>query len=118
MRVRTPARKVHVVPVANPDLIYHHLSLALKNGKPEGLGIEELVGDARQLRLVHQQDGTAARVELPLPIEDEALNGGDIPASPMKVDVKTNKNPRAFEAHAPAEALRSIPRTSYEWIAN
>lgn len=80
MRGRTPARKVHVVPGASPGLIYH--LLALENGKATGLGIEEFVGDARQLRLVHQQDGTTFRVELPLPIEVDALDGGDVPAAP------------------------------------
>jgi hypothetical protein len=52
----------------------------------ESLGIEELVGDARQLRRVHQQDRTASRVELPLPLEPDAQSGGDgrVPASPMK----------------------------------
>ena len=80
MRARTPAREVHAVPVAIPGLIYHHL--APEDGKAEGLGIEELVGDARQLRPVHQQDRTASRVELPLPLEDEARSGGDVPETP------------------------------------
>ena len=85
--VRTPARKVHVIAVAIPGLIYHHL--VLENGKPEGLGVEELVGDARQLRPVHEQDRAASRVELPLPPEHEAWDGADVPVPPMKVGVKT-----------------------------
>jgi hypothetical protein len=82
MQARTPARKVHVVPVAIPGLVHHHL--VLENGKAEGLGIEELVGDARHLRPVHQQDRAASRVELPLPPEHEAWGGGDVPASPIE----------------------------------
>ena len=58
MRVRTPAGKVHVVPVAIPGLIHHHL--VLENGNAKGVGIEELVGDAHQLRPVHEQDRTAS----------------------------------------------------------
>ena len=80
MQVRTPARKVHVIPVAIPGLIYHHL--VFENGKAEGLGIEELVGDARHLRPVHQQDRAASRVELPLPPEHETWSSGDVPACP------------------------------------
>jgi len=94
MRGRTPARKVHVEPGASPDLIYH--LLAPENGKAAGLGIEEFVGDARQLRLVHQQDGTTSLVELPLPLEVDALDGGDVPAAPMKVSVKTNENSKSI----------------------
>jgi len=98
MRVRTPARKVHVVPVAIPGLIHHHLSL--ENRKAAGLRIEESVGDAHQMWPVHEQDRTASCVELPLPSEDDALN---IPAS-MKVGVKTKKDSRVLGAYAPAEA--------------
>ena len=58
IRVRTPAGKVHVIPVAIPGLIHHHL--VLENGKATGLGIEELVGDACQLWLVHEHDCTAS----------------------------------------------------------
>jgi len=58
MRERTFARKVHVEPGASPGLIYHHL--ALENGKAAGLGIEELVRNARRLRFVHHQDGTTS----------------------------------------------------------
>jgi hypothetical protein len=85
MRARTSVRKVHEVPGAIPDLMYHHL--APEDGNTEGLRIEELVGDAHQLRRVHQQDRTASRVELPLPFEDDAWSGGyrrDAPAAPQE----------------------------------
>lgn len=94
MRGRTLARKVHVEPGASPDLIYD--LLAPENGKAAGLVIEEFVGDARQLRLVHQQDGTTSRVELPLPLEVDALEGWNLSAAPMKVSVKTNENSKSI----------------------
>ena len=72
----TSTRKVHVVPRAIPDLIDH--TLIPKDGKTEGLVIEEFVGYERHSRHVHQQDRPTSGIELPPALEDDAFSSGDV----------------------------------------
>jgi hypothetical protein len=93
-------------------LIHHVFSFEDVNVERLG-GLEECVGDAGHSRLVHHQDRAALLVELPPASEDEALNVWDLSASPNEIGGEARRS-AISETYAPALALISNPRTSYE----